>query len=475
MPTAFLLGIAILFEGAAGILTLRLARKTELRLIWSIFSIALFLLTARRGYALFLSLQGRRSHSLGENVAELAFSLLFFLGLFLLQRLLSSSQGETQRIGTEVRARTLELERQRDFTRRILDHIPASIVYLDRNYTYVLSNPMNDRLMGLGKLEGRNLFQALPGTEPTLKPLFERIFESGQPFSAASWPFSYTIEGRKIQQYYDTTFLPVERENGEVEGILGLSVEVSERVMREKLQQEQLQTLRESDRLKDEFLSVLSHELRTPLHAIMGFGSFLQDQIGGPLTPQQREFVAKILKGGERMLALIDDLLDYARMQAGTFALSLEATDYPSLVEEAIESFEPPASEKHLLVRKRVEVPLAVRIDHHRIFQVLANLLNNAIKFTPEGGWIELKAFIEGNNLVTEVSDSGVGIAPEDLPRLFQPFKQLDMSLTRRVGGLGMGLSICKEIIEAHGGTISAESRGRGEGSTFRFRIPLTS
>ncbi|MGE5708318.1 MAG: ATP-binding protein, partial [Bacteroidota bacterium] len=379
-----------------------------------------------------------------------------------------------ERIENEVKKRTRELERQRDFTRRILDNVPANNPYTDRHYTYVLSNPNTDRIMGVGKLEGRNLFEALPGSEPTVKPVLDKVFESRQPFSASAWPLSYTIEGKPIQQYYDVTFLPVEGEDGQIEGILGLAVEVSERVMREKLQQEQLRTLRDSDRLKDEFLSVLSHELRTPLNAVMGFGSFLEDEIGGPLTAQQREFVEKILKGGERMLVLIDDLLDFARMQAGTFGISCEETDVASLIEEVVATFEPATSEKRLAVRQRIEVPHPVRLDRQRIFQVLANLVNNAIKFTPAGGWIELRAFLDGEHLVTEVADSGVGLAPEDIPKLFQPFKQLDMSLTRRTGGVGLGLSISRGIVEAHGGKITAESAGPGRGATFRFWLPTS-
>lgn len=238
------------------------------------------------------------------------------------------------------------------------------------------------------------------------------------------------------------------------------------------LQQQQIDTLKQADRLKDEFLSVVSHELRTPLNAVLGFGSFLEDELAGPLNEQQRDFVRKLLKGGERMLVLIDDLLDYARIQAGRFEISWGESDVPSLIEEIVDSFEPAAGEKKLRLFSEVEAEGTVCLDRRRIQQALANLLSNAIKFTPEGGEVRVRAFFEGKRLVVEVSDNGIGIREEDLPKLFNAFRQLDMSLTRRAGGVGLGLSISKAIVEGHRGSIEGSSPGPGKGSTFRFWIP---
>lgn len=241
---------------------------------------------------------------------------------------------------------------------------------------------------------------------------------------------------------------------------------------RQKLQEEQIETLKQTDRLKDEFLSVVSHELSTPLNAITGFGSILEDEIEGPLNEKQHRSVARLLRASERMLVLVNDLLDYARVQAGTFVVHPSETDYPSLIEEAIACFETMASEKALFIESEVSVSSPVCLDRQRIFQVLANLLANAVKFSPEGGRICVRAYREGRALVTEVSDQGLGIAPEDREKIFQPFKQLDMGLTRKAGGVGLGLSISRAIVEAHGGTLVAESPGLGKGATFRFTIP---
>ncbi|MGE5707808.1 MAG: sensor histidine kinase, partial [Bacteroidota bacterium] len=242
---------------------------------------------------------------------------------------------------------------------------------------------------------------------------------------------------------------------------------------RSRLQQERIEALEQTDKLKDEFLSVISHELRTPLNSIMGFSSLLQDEVMGALTPPQREYVDKILASADRMLELINNLLDIARMRAGRFELFPVEADYALLVNEVVAAFAPQAREKRLTVESDIEVPGPVLIDEQRIAQVLNNLLSNAIKFTPEDGKIVIKAYLAGKNLVTEITDTGIGISKEDLPRLFSPFQQLDMSLTRKVGGSGLGLSISKGIVEAHGGRLMAESPGPGQGSTFRFVLPL--
>lgn len=240
---------------------------------------------------------------------------------------------------------------------------------------------------------------------------------------------------------------------------------------RTRLQNEQIETLRESERLKDEFLSILSHELRTPLNAITGFGSFLADEGAGPLNPEQASCVAKMLQGTDRMGTLIEGLLDFASIKAGRFELRPEREDYAKLLFETVQLLKPLIEEKNHLLRIEAPPTLPVLLDFPRISQVLINLLVNAIKFTPSGGTITLRAFLDSDRLITEVEDTGIGLESEDLERIFSPFTQVDMSSTRQVGGVGLGLSISKGIVEAHGGSIVAESPGQG--TLFRFFIPL--
>ena len=240
-------------------------------------------------------------------------------------------------------------------------------------------------------------------------------------------------------------------------------------------QQEQIVLLKETDTLKDQFLSILSHELRTPINVVSGFGSILDDEIAGPLNEKQHEYLRKMLAGADNLLLLVNDLLDMSRIQAGKFALSLQATSFLEVAENVLANLNPLAAQKRQVLLNEVPPSLPnVNADPQRIAQVLANLVNNAIKFTPKGGRIKVRACVKGKDLLCEVEDNGIGIGitKEDFPKLFNRFSQLDMSTTRTAGGTGLGLSISKALIEAHEGKIGVESE-EGKGSIFWFTLPL--
>ncbi|MDB5101048.1 MAG: ATP-binding region ATPase domain protein [Cyanobacteria bacterium RYN_339] len=230
--------------------------------------------------------------------------------------------------------------------------------------------------------------------------------------------------------------------------------------------------LQEGDRYKDEFLDVVSHELRTPLNFIMGFASVLVDGVQGPLNDDQRSSLEKILEGTERMLALVNDLLDMAKIQAGKFELDCHPVHYAGLVKQVLADLAVTAESKGVTLIAQVDPDLRPNLDGQRIRQTLYNLVGNGIKFTPAGGTVRVTAAVEGDSLVTRVKDSGIGVSPENLPKLFRRFKQLDMSKTRAAGGTGLGLYITKTLVEGHGGTVGAES-DPGDGSTFWFALPL--
>ncbi|MDB5096786.1 MAG: integral rane sensor signal transduction histidine kinase [Cyanobacteria bacterium RYN_339] len=225
------------------------------------------------------------------------------------------------------------------------------------------------------------------------------------------------------------------------------------------------------DRYKDEFLSIVSHELRTPLSFIKGFAGVLDTEMAGPLTREQREYVGNIVAGADRMLLLVTDLLDLATIQAGKLTLSVQLQPFQPVIREVLASMKPLADEKEIALSGDGPVEPPVPIDHPRVLQVLTNLVANAIKFTPAQGQVTVTARWQGPVLRVEVTDTGMGIAAEDLGKLFQRFSQLDMSVTRRAGGTGLGLSICKALVEAHGGTIGVTSE-QGRGSTFWFELP---
>lgn len=243
--------------------------------------------------------------------------------------------------------------------------------------------------------------------------------------------------------------------------------------LRLEQERERNRAMQEAQHLKDNFLSVVSHELRTPLNAITGFGSILEDEVAGPLSPKQHDLIEKMLESSERMMSLVNNLLDVARMQAGRFHLSIHPSHYPPILERVVALLEPIAKKKGVRIEIASEVLRVLPLDEEKIGQVLINLIDNAIKFSPSGGLIRVEAREEAKGVVTEVSDQGIGIAPENLGKLFIPFHQLNMGLTRSVGGTGLGLSIAKGIIEAHGGKIEASSPGLGKGTTFRFFLPF--
>lgn len=234
----------------------------------------------------------------------------------------------------------------------------------------------------------------------------------------------------------------------------------------------ELNRAQELDRLKTNFVSAVSHDLRAPLTSILGYAEFLEEEIGGALNPSQSDFVRQIGKSTRRMGHLLDDLLDYARIDAGTFVLRVQPMDLSEQIREIADSLRPQLEEAGLTLEVLVPPdPLLAALDAQRIERVLINLLNNAIKFTPAGGTIRVRAMRESDGLRCEIEDTGIGIAAEDLPRLFQPFSQLESG--RHRGGAGLGLSISRTIVEAHGGSIEVHSTP-GRGSVFVMRFPQT-
>ena len=229
--------------------------------------------------------------------------------------------------------------------------------------------------------------------------------------------------------------------------------------------------LQEANRAKDEFLATLSHELRTPMTAIMGWSQMLGEETLDAETVHIA--IDAIRKSAKAQAQLIDDLLDVSRITAGKMRIELKTVDLANVVEAAIETTRAAAEAKDVRVVPELDPDVCVRGDVHRLQQVVWNLLSNAVKFTPSGGEVRASLRAEGREAVIEVTDNGLGIDPEFMPYLFERFRQADSSPTRSHTGLGLGLAIVRHLIELHGGTIAADSRGPGRGSTFRARLPL--
>ncbi len=257
--------------------------------------------------------------------------------------------------------------------------------------------------------------------------------------------------------------------------------------------QEAMRRVEEVSRHKSDFIANMSHELRTPLNAVIGFAELLERQQHGSLTEKQARFVEHVLSSGRHLLQIINDLLDLSRIEAGRTELRPTPVQVKDLLERARTVVSAQAAAKSLTLALQVEPGLPIiEADPLRLNQMFLNLLSNAIKFTPEGGSItvtgrrvrssQLEAHGEPSTVTRElerdcveisVQDTGIGIAPEDLGRLFQEFVQLEHSLDKPRQGTGLGLAITKKLVELHGGQIWAFSDGSGRGSTFTVRLPL--
>jgi PAS domain S-box-containing protein len=227
-----------------------------------------------------------------------------------------------------------------------------------------------------------------------------------------------------------------------------------------------------ASQMKDEFLATLSHELRTPLNAILGWSQLLAGGKGD--ANDLKEGIAVIERNARVQSKLVEDLLDMSRIITGQLRLDVRRVELPAVIGAAMEAVKPSADAKEIRMNMVLD-PLAgpVRGDPARLQQVLWNLLSNAIKFTPRGGRVEVTLQRANMHVEIAVSDSGIGIKREFLPHLFERFRQADASTTRRFGGLGLGLAIVRQLVEQHGGTVTAKSTGEGQGTTFRVSLPL--
>lgn len=361
-------------------------------------------------------------------------------------------------VEAEVVQRTVELAQEKTLIEVIVNQMPAAIAYLQdcsvvgwANSTFLdlLDRPLKETI-------GHSLFDMIPALKSVLLCRNE-----------TSIPVAFqTSVG---ERYWEFRLIPLDEEGST---FLLVGNDISKQHETDRLQREQIRQLQELDRMKSSFVSNVSHELRTPLTTIMGFSEFLQEELAGPLNDEQLTFVRQIETAAERLQHLVNDLLDFSRLETGRYKLNLGEADLVERIHAVLDSLRPQIQRAGLSLEAELpSQPLVIEMDSNRIGQVLANLLGNAIKFTAPGGKISLAVLDLQAQVRLEVRDNGIGIAAEDMPKLFQKFYQVDASNTRERGGAGLGLSICKALVEAHGGQIGVESE-LGKGSVFWFTLP---
>jgi PAS domain S-box-containing protein len=308
-----------------------------------------------------------------------------------------------------------------------------------------------------------------PGWQSVIHPdHLERINKS-LPKSIAegsAWEDTYPIRGKDGHyRWFLTRAAPIRDRQGTIVRWFGTNTDVTEQ---RKLQD----ALQNADRRKDEFLAMLAHELRNPVAPIRNAAEVLARMFAG--APQPSSLIGMIQRQSAHLSRLLDDLLDVARITQGRIELRREMLSVGACVDHALETVQPQIQQnRHQLVFEPPTEPLYVHADKVRLEQCITNLLTNAVKYTNPGGQIQVRLFAENDYAAIEVTDTGVGIAAEFLPRVFDLFAQSERALDRADGGLGIGLSVCKQLIEMHGGGVSGTSNGIGQGATFTMRLPL--
>ena len=270
---------------------------------------------------------------------------------------------------------------------------------------------------------------------------------------------NYRKDGRKF--FNELTVSPVKDSHGTVIAFVGIQNDITARI--------------EAEQRISEFYSVVSHELRTPIAKIKSSLSVVVDGEAGPVSDSVKRFVDISLKAADNLWRLIENILDFKKLESGKFRLLRQRLRLGQLVESAVAEFEPVAKAASINLDCKVQYDIRVVADGQRLVQVLENLLSNAIKFSPAGSTIHVRILSKDSHTArVEVSDEGIGIAADDLSKLFEKFQQVESPDSRVRGGTGLGLAVCKAIIEAHGGSVGVLSQP-GEGSTFWFELTLES
>ncbi|MFO0557056.1 MAG: response regulator [Polyangiales bacterium] len=376
-----------------------------------------------------------------------------------------------------------QIRRSEEILRATINSLHEVVYIADEQGNIVLRNPAAERLSGAQRV--RNVFDS--GATRSLR----RETEDGA-LEPNRHPMQRALRGEVVvderlvrvtadggEQFLSMSAAPIVSDDGAQRGAVAtvrdttLQHQVDEERARAAESEARSRHLAEASRLKSEFLANMSHELRTPLNSIIGFGELLYDGEVGPLESQQREFVGDILTSGRHLLQLINDILDLSKVEAGRMDFVAEPLKLSAVIDEVCSMQRKIARERKIELSVEADPAIdEVSLDGARLKQVLYNFVSNALKFTPEGGTVVVRTRREGaEDFRLEVQDSGIGIAPSDIHRLFVEFQQLRAGASKSHGGTGLGLALTRKLVESQGGSIGVDSE-LGVGSTFYAILP---
>ncbi|HEU5184182.1 MAG TPA: ATP-binding protein [Gemmatimonadaceae bacterium] len=401
-------------------------------------------------------------------------------------------QETTSRVLTERRLQTLnrELEVERSRLAYVFQQAPTFLAILRGSpLSFELVNEAYYRLVGHRELVGRPVFEALPEARGQgFETLLASVVETGKPYigKEVSVKLSRTPGAPPEERILDFVYFPLVEADGSRSGVIAHGVDITEHVeARREIERLLIESERarheaeaaraEADaanRSKGEFLAVMSHELRTPLNAIGGYAELMELGIRGPITEQQRADLERIQQSQKHLLGLINQVLNYTRVETGAVTYTIEDVRVCEVLATAEALVAPQVRAKGLtFVLGAVDASLRARVDSDKLQQILLNLLANAIKFTEPGGEVTVVCSGTHDTVAISVSDTGLGIAPDKLAAVFEPFFQVDQRFARQHQGVGLGLAISRDLARGMGGDLVAASTP-GVGSTFTLTLP---
>ncbi len=373
--------------------------------------------------------------------------------------------------------RELEIERQR--LAYVFQHAPAFLAVMrGPQHTFELANDAYQRLVGHRVVIGKAVAEALPEVVGQgFVQLLDGVLETGDPFVGRELLVKLqSAPGAPLEDHFlDFTYLPLVEADGTQSGVIAHGFDVTQHVLTRREVEQAKDMAEAANRAKGDFLAVMSHELRTPLNAIGGYAELLELGVHGPINKEQRGALDRIQKSHRHLLGLINGVLNYTRVEAGALSYDIEAVPLSEVLTTCEALVAPQIAFKELRLEWSIPDPgVSVSADREKLQQIVLNLLTNSIKFTESRGRIVIKCSVDDDTARVDVTDTGRGIAADQVGRVFEPFVQVDSTFTRPHDGVGLGLAISRDLARAMGGDLTLESE-LGRGSTFSLTLPVAS